>query len=260
MLRSILGTTLIIGTSVGAFCQTAAVPPAFEVASVRVSPSGKGGGERGPFDNIKVTPDTVTMRNVPLKSCIQWAYHVTEYQVSGPDWIQSGRYDIVGKAAGPVTEKQLRPMMQALLAERFKVELHHLTKELQAYVLQIGKNGVKFQESKTEGEVSIQPDQKRMSVSVQRAQMSQLVEGLSKVFLGPIIDQTGLTGRYDITINVEKYMTEMNDRAPGGDPRGDIMNLIVRGLQEELGLKLESRKTALDFLVIDRAEKVPVEN
>src|SRR5258708_6094560 len=105
MLRSILGTTLIIGTSVGGFCQTAAVPPAFEVASVRV---GKAGGGMGPFDNIKVTPDTVTMRGVPLKSCIQWAYHVSEYQISGPDWLQSERYDIVAKAAAPATENQLR--------------------------------------------------------------------------------------------------------------------------------------------------------
>jgi uncharacterized protein (TIGR03435 family) len=264
MLRTIFGTTLIVVTSTSAFCQSAAAPPAFEVASVRVSQGGRvNQGGRGLGlgfrpENIQVTPGSVTMRNSNLKSAIGWAYHVMDYQVSGPDWLQSERYDIVAKAAGPATEEQLRPMMQTLLAERFKLELHHQTKELPAYVLLVAKNGPKFHESETEGESAIQPDQKRMSVTVQRTPLLQLVELLSNIFRAPVVDMTGLTGRYDITINLAKYISEMQP-VPGGAPP-DPLSLITMGLQEEFGLKLESKKVSLDLLIIDRAEKAPVEN
>jgi len=259
MLRTILGTTLVILNSGGAFCQSAA-PPAFEVASVRASQGGRGGrgGPEGLRRNIQSTPDSVTMRGATLQSAIAWAYHVMDYQVSGPDWLQSDRYDVVAKSAGPVTEDQLRVMAQTLVAERFKVELHHQTKELPAYVLLVAKNGPKFHESKGEGESSIQPDQKRMEIAVQRTPLSQLVELLSTLFRAPVVDMTELKGKYDITISVGKYIGEMQ-KDPGGAPP-DPLSIITMGLQEELGLKLESKKVTLDLLVIDHAEKVPVEN
>lgn len=264
-MRTILGTTLIILTSTGAYCQSAAAPPAFEVASVRVSQIGESGqgGHGGLGDvfrrqNVQVTPDSLTMRNISLKSSIAWAYHVMDYQVSGPDWLQSQRYDMIAKAAGPATEDQLRAMLQTLLAERFKLELHRQTKELAAYVLLVAKGGPKFHETQAEGESNIQPDQKRMSVAVQRTPLSQLVELLSNVYRAPVVDMTELKGRYDVTINIAKYMSEMQP-APGGAPP-DPFSLIATVLQEEFGLKLESKKVSLDLLIIDRAEKVPVEN
>ena len=258
MLRTILGTSLMIFTSARASCQAAGAPPSFEVASVHVSQIGKAGGEGSRRENIQFTPDTVTMRNVSLKSAIRWAYHVFEYQVSGPDWLQFERYDIVAKAAGAVTENQLRTMMQTLLAERFKVELHHQTKEFAAYALLVAKNGPKFHESETEGESSIDPDQKRMSVTVHRTPISQLTEMLSNVFRAPVVDMTGLKGKYDVTLNLAKYIGDIQPKGDGAPP--DVLSIITMGLQEELGLRLESRKLPLDLLIIDRAEKVPVEN
>src|SRR5260370_1020103 len=88
------------------------------------------------------------MRNVNLKTCIRWAYHVTEYQVTGPAWLDSERYEIAGKAAGPAAEDQLRLMMQPLLQERFKLAFHRQTKEIAAYVLVIGKKWPKELEAK----------------------------------------------------------------------------------------------------------------
>src|ERR1019366_1073156 len=129
--------TLILFAAAAAFGQTADSPaPAFDVASVKASQPGQPGpgGGRGRRDNIQVSPGTVTMRNVSLKSSIRWAWHVSEFQVSGPDWLDSERYEIAGKAPGPATEEQLRLMMQTLLRERFKLALHRQTKELSAYV------------------------------------------------------------------------------------------------------------------------------
>ena len=255
---------LILFAAAAAFGQSADAPaPAFDVASVKPgqpAESGRGGG-RGRRDNIQVSPGTVTMRNVSLKACIRWAWHVSEFQVTGPDWLDSERYEIAGKAPGPATEEQLRLMMQTLLRERFKLALHRQTKELSAYVLVVGKNGLKVQETKTEGETSIDINQRQLSVSVQRAPVSQLVEMMSNLLRAPVIDMTGLTGRYDITLNIAKYAGDMAARGQSVDSlSADPQALISMILQDEFGLKLEARKMPLDLLIIDRVEKVPVEN
>jgi uncharacterized protein (TIGR03435 family) len=244
----------------------ATVATTFEVASVRVSQVGKSGGEGSRRENIQFSPDSVTMRNVSFRSSIRWAYHVMDYQINGPDWLGNERYDIAAKSAAPVTEDQLRVMLQGLLADRFKLTLHRVTKELPAYVLVVAKNGPKFKESTEDGEMSVRPDQGRLQVTVQRAPVSQLVDGLSQMLRAPIIDQTGLKGKYDVTIDVAKYIPDMEaarkSAAEGGAGAAalDPVPIIMNGLQEELGLKLESRKVPLDLLIIDRAEKVPTEN
>jgi len=253
--------SLILFAATAAFGQSADAPaPAFDVASVKVSQPGTAGGPRR-RENIQVSPGTVTMRNVNLKSSIRWAWHVSEYQVTGPDWLDSERYEIAGKAAGPATEEQLRLMTQTLLRERFKLALHCQTKDFAVYVLVAGKNGPKVHESTTEGETSIETNQKQMSVSVQRAPVSQLVEMLSNVLRAPVIDMTGLKGRYDVSLNVAKYAADM--AAPGKSVESTPMDpqaLIALVLQGELGLKLEAKKMPLDLLIVDHAEKVPVEN
>ena len=241
-------------------------PPAatFEVASVRVSQTGKAGGEGSRRQSIQHSPDSVTMRNVSFRSAIRWAYNVMDYQITGPDWLNTERYDIAAKSAAEVTEDQLHQMMQALLADRFKLTLHKVNKELPAYVLVVAKGGPKFKESKTEGEPSIDPQPNRMVVAIQRTPISQLVEGLSNILRAPILDETGLKGKYDVTIDVAKYLPEMGKMGGDGGGRGgppiDPIPIIMTGLQEELGLKLESRKMPLDLLIIDHAEKVPTEN
>jgi uncharacterized protein (TIGR03435 family) len=244
-----------------AFPAAAETPPAFDVASIRASQIGRAGGEGSRRESTQVSPGSVIMRNVSLKSCIRFAYHVMDYQVSGPDWLNTERYDITAKAAGPADEDQIRLMMQTLLAERFKLALHRQTKELPAYVLLVGKNGPKFKESQSEGESSIQPQQKMLSVAVQRARVSQLVDMLSNFLRTPVLDMTGLTGRYDITISVEKYLGDFEGVAKaGGDPLTAMASIIMTAVQEELGLKLESKKAPLELLIIDHAERAPADN
>src|SRR4029077_3672305 len=109
MRRIALGVSVTILTAWRAFGQPA---PAFYVASVRVSQIGKAGGEGSRRESIQFSPDSVTMRNVSFRSAVRWAYHVMDYQVTGPDWMGSERYDIAAKAAAPVREDQLRSMLQ----------------------------------------------------------------------------------------------------------------------------------------------------
>ena len=246
-----------------AFGQSAPASPAFEVASVRVSQIGRAGGEGSRRQSIQFSPDSVTLRNASFRACIQWAYHVMDYQITGPDWMGSERYDIAAKSATNVTQDELRQMLRTLLADRFKLSLHRQTKELPAYVLTIAKGGPKFKESQTDGEPSMDPQPNRMVVAVQRTPISQLTEGLANVLRAPVIDETGLKGKYDVVLNLAKYLPEMNEihATPGGPPPIDqIIPILLNGLQEELGLKLESRKSPLDMLIVDHAEKEPTEN
>lgn len=239
----------------------AAFGQSFEVASVKASVPGAVREPRAVGPNIRVSPGSVTMRGVTLRASIRWAWHVSAYQVTGPDWLDSERYEITGKASGPATEDELRAMMQALIQERFKLAFHRQTKELAAYVLVAGKNGPKVQEAKTEGEMNVDVNQKQLSVSVQRAPVSQMIDMISNILRAPVIDQTGLTGRYDLTLNVAKYVGDMAARGQSMDSlQADPMAIISMILQEEFGLKLEGRKVPLEMVIIDHAEKVPVEN
>ena len=226
----------------------AAGQPAFDVASIRASEA------RGQ-EFVQASPGSVIMRNISLRGCVKWAYRVMEYQVSGPEWMGFERFDISAKAGDAVGEDQLRLMMQTLLHDRFGLALHHETKEMQAYALVVAKGGPKFRESAEEGEMDFQPDKGRMAVKVARAQVGMLADILYNVLHAPVIDQTGLKGRYDVTIDIGKYIL---DKPP--DSAMDITAMLINGLQEELGLKLESKKMPLDLLVVDRVEKKPVEN
>src|SRR5262249_24518149 len=137
-----------------------------------------------------------------------------------------------------------------------KVAVHRETKELQAFVLSVGKGGPKFKESTDEGEAKIQPDLARFTATVQRMSAEKVVDLLSNVLRAPVVDNTGLKGKYDITVSIQKYMPE-----PGANASTfDMISTLIQAFHEELGLKLESKKVPLDLVVVDQAEKVPSEN
>jgi uncharacterized protein (TIGR03435 family) len=236
--------------------------PSFDAASIRpAAPNNReGGGGRGavrlPFgrQNIQVTPDSVIARFASLQDIIAWAWGAKDFQVSGPDWLGTQRFDIVAKAASQASEDQLRLMMEALLQDRFKLALHKTTKETQAFVLVIGKGGSKLVQSATQGDSEVTPDQSKMQVTILRTPLSQLTDLLYNVLRAPVVDETGLTGKYDLNINVAKYV------AMGSDGPVDPIGIIQTALQEEMGLKLESRKVDLDMLIVDRIEKSAGEN
>src|SRR3954451_4708587 len=105
----------------------------FEVASVKRVHDGPPPGDIA--KNLDPSPGHLTMRNVPLRHALLWAYDLKDYQVSGPEWIKGDeRYDIVAKAAGPVPESQVRLMLQRLLTERFQLKMRRESREMSVYV------------------------------------------------------------------------------------------------------------------------------
>jgi uncharacterized protein (TIGR03435 family) len=235
-----------------ALLATAAWSQSFDVASIRQV---QGEGRRGPFESIQVSPGSLAMRAVRFRTAVAWAYGVRDFQVTGPDWMDHLGFDIIAKSEEAAKEPELRRMLQSLLAERFKLEAHQERKETPAFVLTIGKNGLpaSLKQSDSDGDPLIQPNLAKMEVSVKRAPVSQLVELLAKVLREPVIDETGLSGTFDATVNISKYI-------PDGSSAPDIVSLALRAVQAEFGLEVKHRKTLMDFVIVDRADKAPVEN
>jgi uncharacterized protein (TIGR03435 family) len=258
MLRIIGNVSLILFNAGLAFSQPAAAPPAFEVASVKVDTAGTNEGGRSMMgrgrENITPSPAGVNMINVPLRSVIQWAYHVQAVQVSGPGWLDMDRYDVAAKAASAVPEDQLRQMMQTLLADRFKLACHRESKEMQAYVITVAKSGLKIKESTSEGDMEIQPSAPA-GVAFQRATVPKLAELLSAPLQAPVLDQTGLTGRYDFKLDLSGFL---DPATPMGI--NDVIPIVIQAAQQQLGIKIDQKKVPIEMLMVDHAEKVPVEN
>jgi len=147
-MRAMAGISLLVLMASGASAQTDTAVPSFEVASVKVSPPlppgvrvlSLGGGP-GSTD-----PGRVTYTGVTLRVLIARAYDVKEYQVEGPDWLDSERYDVIATIPKGADKSQVALMTQRLLAERFKLTLHHDSKPLAVYTLSVGKGGSKLKE------------------------------------------------------------------------------------------------------------------
>jgi len=233
----------------------------FEVASVKPS---KLSGEGRNREITTATPGTLTMHNVSLKSALQWAYRMKEYQVSGPAWLGDERYDISAKAAITAGDEQLRAMLQNLLADRFKIVLHREKKDLPTYMLLVAKNGPKLAPGNPDGKSVLQP--KGIGLAAQDTSLSEVADFLTQMAirmnLPPVVDMTGLTGRYNFAIDGTGFMQSVVGDRQGNvppDPSAIVIG-VQEVLQDQLGLKAELRKAPTDVLIVDQAEKVPTEN
>jgi uncharacterized protein (TIGR03435 family) len=223
-------------------------PPAFDVASVRAADGSKGGS------SIQTAPGTLTMRNQSLRNLVLWAYDMPPFQLTAPAWMDDIRFDIAAKAAGPADDDQLRLMLRTLLAERFRLQAHSEYREVPVYALTLAKGGPKFHESTVEGP----PDFTRGkgALIANRVTMAELAEKISEPLGRPVIDATGLKGRYDIRIDITAYAAEQG--SGGGDL--DVMSILFNALQAQLGVKLEARKDSPEILIVDSVERAPTEN
>jgi len=272
----------------------AATPPKFEVASIRPSPPA--GTERVDV-GLHMDGAQVRIVSLPMRDYIARAYRVKLYQVTGPDWITSERFDVNATLPAGSTPEQIPEMLQFLLEERFQMKLHRDKKELPVYALTIGKPPLKLQESAPDaaagtprkGDVSIAiSGSAAAGVSVdlgngsyytfnngkfeiKKVNMDMLARQLERYVDRPIVDMTDLKGNYDLTVAVtpEDYQTMLIRAAVNAGmvlppqvlqllDSGSIASLID-GLQQ-LGLKMEARKAPLDLLVIDQMSKTPTEN
>jgi len=231
-------------------------PPVFEVASIKLNKSGARGGR------FSTEQGGIVATNMPLRTFIKAAYGIQDYQLSGgPGWLDSERYDIAAKSERAVLDDKLLLMLRALLEDRFKLTLHREKKELPGYALVMGKSGLKIHEVKQEGKSWTRFG--RGSLNGHEVSMSALADALSGRLGRPVVDSTGVKGVFDIKLewtpdeSQPRGPKESVEPLPADDGAGGPT--IFTALQEQLGLRLESRKGPVEIVVIDRVEK-PSEN
>jgi Protein of unknown function (DUF3738). len=251
--------------SAAAFAQ-----PAFEVASIKPAPPPSDGRMRM---SLGGDPGRINYTNVNLKIVLPKAFEVKSYQISGPSWLDTERFNITATYPANTPKEQVPLMLQSLLVERFKLKFHREKKDLPVYALVVGKNGPKLQKAEEGGAGGDRPTMMMRPgrMEAKRMSMSGFVDMLSNLVDRPVIDMTGLAGFYDVTLEISMEemaamrggMMRMMGPPPGGEarpaPEGGPAPSIFSSIQQ-LGLKLEPRKAPLDLIVIDSGDKVPTEN
>lgn len=252
------------GTGAAQAAPAASQRLAFEVAAIKPSHSiSHNGGSRW-------TPDSFTATNMRLKDLIQVAYNVKGFQVSGgPAWVSSDGYDIDAKIGGPFEKlsgsermDHIRLMLQSLLADRFKLVLRKETRTFPVYRLVVAKNGSKLSAATKQGSFS----ERNGQIKAQGITMETLAEILSGPLERNVMDETHLSGLYDVSLRWSPDNGAAS--APGPLPAGaqpgalqpdSITGSIFTAIQEQLGLKLKAAKAPVETLVIVSAER-PSEN
>jgi uncharacterized protein (TIGR03435 family) len=236
-----------------------AAQASFEVASVRSSPIVNRGPKEGERESIEPSAGGLAMRGVSLRSSIRWAYGLQDFQISAPGWLESQRYDIVAKAPGAVSDDELRLMLRALLTERFRLAVHRETRELQVYALAVGKKGTPLEAAKTPGEGSMQVDNgalvfRNMTMPEFAVRLAARPFGVDR----PVIDRTGLPGAFDFSMKLAANNVELKQSLERRELERDF-SMFTAPL-EELGFRLKAQKAPVEILVVDHADKVPMEN
>ena len=222
--------------------------PEFDVSTVKPTDPNNAGTTEG----IATHAGVVDGRNVTVQRCIIGAYSVGPHQVvSGPDWVYTDRFDIMGKADQPINDDGiLNQMLQRLLADRFKLTLHRGSKVLPAYVLEVDKNGPKLE--KAEGGDSDTDTSTgkhgRVKIDARNTNMDLFAQVLARKMDLPVVNQTGLTDIF----NFKLHWTP--DSVPVSELTADDVSIFA-ALQQQLGLHLRSAKAPVEVLVIDHIER-----
>ena len=216
--------------------------PVFEVASIR---SGKPGTNPSLF---QAENGALRVANYSVRLLVQMAWNVREFQVLDiPDWATSVGFDISAKGNPAATDSQLRAMIQALLADRFQLQAHSETRELPIYALVVDRKGHKLSPGTDPSPPGLNSGPGY--VVAQKVSLLNLARVLASRVDRPIVDRTGLMGRFDFAL---EWAPDQIGNAVAPDTSAPS---LFTAIQEQLGLKLEATRGPVDVLVIDSVER-----
>ncbi len=251
------------------FVSVAAQSPAsgrlsFEAATVKLNrnpPSGT--GQSAVSLRASLSHGRLTFERLTLGQLISQAYNGNASRVEKcPSWCAEDRFDVIGKAESPdATPQQVEIMLQTLLAEQFKLVVRREKREIQGYALIVGKNGAKLQAAKDDEKLALSRDANKAKFT--HMPISGLESYLTGLARQPVVEMTGLGGPnnfYDFTIdlttlNADAAATAAASGAAGDEP-GGVFVRTSKAIEEQLGLKLEPRKVSVEYLVVDKAERL----
>jgi uncharacterized protein (TIGR03435 family) len=213
--------------------------PSFEVAAIKASDPAS-----GVLSGTSFSPNRLIVTG-SLRTLLMLAYGVQAFQiVEGPKWLDSDRFDVDAKPENPASPDQLKLMLRALLADRFRLVLHTETRELPVYAMVLARNGPKVQEAK-DGVRGMSGGRDHLKGLMQ---MPELAQYLSPTLGRTVLDKTGLAGDFDIKL---EWTPDESVKAAGDFAGSSIFTAI----QEQLGLRLEATKGPVEVLVVDRVEQ-----
>ena len=243
---TLLKVLLLLFAAEVVYAQTAI--PAFEVATVKPAAPADGHTHINYPQN-----DNFSATNITLLALMEWAYAMPEKQIlDGPSWIAATRFDIQAKSElgdklkglpSDQSNELKRQMVRSLLADRFQLKVHEEKRTLPAYDLVLAKGGSKLEPSQSNGK-SIGTG--RNHFNAQGLTMTLIAEELSRIAGRVVVDKTGLTDRFDLTLR----WTPDDAVASATDPP-----TLFTAIQEQLGLKLEAAKEPVSVIVIDHVEQ-----
>jgi uncharacterized protein (TIGR03435 family) len=227
----------------------AAQKPAFAVATIRPTTEAVKFEHDG---STELVGNTLRMQDVTVATCLKLAYHIQDRQIAGPDWLQSEKFDITAKADDSIDEDTMKQMLQSLLADRFNLRFHREPRQMKVIVLSLvgGPSGLKptiapdakpFRQNSANGTVA-----KSMPIG-------EFADFLSGPLQIPVVDRTGLTGKYDFVLDFTPYLPDPAKNMDGTRP--DTTAILKAALKDELGLKMTAATAPVEVLVIDHVEK-----
>ena len=197
-------------------------------------------------------PGRIQADSVTLKRCIQQAYGVGPHQVlGGPEWMATERWEIVARADRLVEDDAvLMKMVQGLLAERFQLAVHHETRTLPAYVLEVGHKGPKMERAEAvDADTDMHGWRGAVTLEAKKTDMTSLAEVLERRLDRPVVNRTGLGGGFNFTLHWSPVSSRVDDDSDAEDVS------IFTAVAEQLGLRLRGAKAQVEVLVIDRVER-----
>jgi uncharacterized protein (TIGR03435 family) len=227
--------------------------------------------------HFRVDDAQVDLGGVDLSTLIQLAYGLPPDQISGPGWLEEEPFSIMAKLPAGASKSQVPEMLQTMLAERFKMTVHHEEKVRPVYLLEVGKGPLKLKESKGDnpGQDGCQGEgggyrfcqnvtmEQFAEILSQGATMSAMAPvGTPSALLDrPVVDETELKGGYDFSLEYGRVGAARVGRGGNSAPTGDGATLVpISDAVKALGLVLKPGRHTFDILVIDHVERVPSEN
>jgi uncharacterized protein (TIGR03435 family) len=216
--------------------------PSFEVSSIRLSPAWQPGMTEG----VSLDGSRLSSSRNPLRGLILSAYNIPYWRLTGePTWVDSDAYDIVGTFPPNTSPDTVKLMLQTLFADRFKMTVHRETRDAPVYALVVGKDGPKLKAA-VDGKYSARNNGGHLEL--RHASIASFATYLVAAADRPVVAMTGLDGYFDINLDWRPDNAS-DDQRPS----------IYTAVQEQLGLKLEPRKSPVEFIIIDHIER-PSEN
>lgn len=255
-----------------AFGQQTPAKPVFEVATVRAADPNLADSV---FVGMSADPSFVTYRNINLRDAIRGAYKVRDFQIVGPEWMSTARFDIGAKLPKGATTEQIPEMFQALLEDRFQLAWRREPKEMQVYALVAAKDGPKLKpaqiveqnqplamgtDGKPRAAVMFGGNASAITVTAPAASLLTLVGVITRFTSRPVVDETGIEGLYDFSVTFAPETDAGFPRGFGGNTGAADPAPALAEAVRKYGLRIENRKASIDLFVVTHIEKTPTAN